>query len=151
MQQRGRILPQEIGKPVVRQYVEDEVGVDAAAAPHAHPAVVAGRVAARVFQRRPAVFEEQPVLRVGQLRLARGHPEELRVEVTGAVQGGRGGDVPLGLVAGDREPDHRLPPGQQVLPQPLGVVGAGDPAGQSDHRDPVEAVVRRGVHRCAPL
>ncbi|GCD97916.1 hypothetical protein EHYA_05616 [Embleya hyalina] len=118
-----------------------------------------GRRDARVFQRLPAQFEHQALLRVDQARLARGDAEEGGVEPVHRVQesassrsvrdwvGGSAGRAAR-VVRRSRVPAvaghlcDRVASAAQQVPELVGAVGAGEPAGQPDdgHR-----VFRRGV------
>ncbi len=106
-------------------------------------------VDARALHGLPGGLQQQPLLRVGAQRLARGDTEEGGVEVGDAVEetalGGvtgaegvgvlveEGGGVPAPVVG---EAAHRVPALCQQLPQRLGRVGAArKTAGHPDHGD----------------
>src|SRR5258708_1782206 len=66
----------------------EEVGVDAATGENADRAVERARVATGALERLPGTFEEDPVLRIRQLGLARIHSEEIGVELLDSIQNG---------------------------------------------------------------
>src|SRR5205814_22381 len=66
----------------------EKVGVDTATGEHADRAVERAGIATRALERLPGAFEEDPVLRIRELRLARIHSEEVGIEQLDAVQNG---------------------------------------------------------------
>ncbi len=136
-----------------------EVGVQACAAEHADRALVALGIPAGPFARLPRAFQEEPLLRVHELGLARRVAEEMRVEAVGVVEHGarlhvaRVGDHLRGdagsgqlLVA---EEAHRLDAGAQIAPETLDVARAREAAGHADDRDRLALVGRLAAARAA--
>ncbi len=144
--------PGRLHQLAVRQQVDDQIDVGAAAGIDADPQRRALRIAAGVLQRLPGALQEDAVLRVHQLRLARGEAEEGGVEPV-AVR-----DHPLGphearigeqarIDSGRGELLHggvgdRLDAVAQVAPQLAHRAGAGKARGEADDGD-----ARRGVGR----
>ena len=106
---------------------------------------VARRVVPRPFEGLPGAFEEQPLLRVENARLARREAEERRVEQLDPLEGG--GHLQVGGI-GERLGGHAggqqllggegadgLDPVAQVLPEPLEVGRAGEAPGHRDDGD----------------
>ena len=104
-----------------------------------------GRVVPRVLETRPAHFEEQPMLRIHQLRLARRDPEERRVEAFDVVQHRRGANV---MTVGEMVGRHAGRPQlvvveaadavaavDEVLPELVRRIGARESAGVADDGD----------------
>ena len=130
-----------------------EIGCVVHAGEHADRTVLrAGRMAG-AFQALPAQLQEQPLLRIHQLRLARADAEERGVEQLHTVDHAACGDV--GRVVAQagrnrrvelarRETGDRLAPFAQVLPEALDVRGAGETAAHADDRDRFGAGVRAG-------
>ena len=141
--------------PLVAQHVAVHVRVAAGAGVHAHRAVVAARVVAGVLQRGVAGLQEQPVLRVGDLGLAGGHPEQAGVELVVAVHE-RGTVDPARVVdllrlgaAGELllagQLGRRLHAVDQVAPELVDVGRAGEAGGEPDDGDGLDAVVGGNV------
>ncbi|EWC59359.1 hypothetical protein UO65_5305 [Actinokineospora spheciospongiae] len=137
--------------------VAQQVRVVAVHDPGEHPGAAAPqrvRVQARALQRLPRRLQEQALLRVGGQRLARAHPEELRVELARVVQEaagarvGRAGVVGVGVVEGVQVPASVVgEPGDGVDPvgdHPPQVLRGGHPARvaarHADDRDRLAAL-----------
>ncbi len=103
------------------------------------------RVIARVFERLPAFLHHQPLVRGHRLRLMGCNAEEQGIEaiavlkdpgpVAVALAGLPVGTVGTAIEIGLRQRLHAAAAGQQVVPQLVGVIGAGELPGQADHRD----------------
>src|SRR5438045_74508 len=104
--------------------VVDEVAALAHPGGHADGAVEALAVVARVLERLPGALEEEPLLRVEDLRLARGVAEEGGVEQVGPFDARAGHDRVRPVQEGGvdprlarpllaRDPGHRLPSGPE--------------------------------------
>ncbi len=127
----------------MRIQMVDRVGVQARAAEDADQALVATRIAARALQRLGGAFEENPVLRVDQLGLARGVAEERGVEPVGLLDDAARRHVVR--VAGDgraarreflgRESPDALGARAEVFPELLDRVRAGETAGERHQGD----------------
>ena len=86
--------------------------------------------------------QQQPLLRVGPLRLGRGHSEEFAIEPVGVGQRDRGGDVAVVLDVGVGQPGRaRLRgcegsevggAGEEIGAQPIQVVDPGQGDGRTD-------------------
>jgi len=70
-----------------------EVGAHLAAAEQTDGTRIGGRLVAGVLERFPATLQEQPMLRIGERRIARREAEELGVELVDVVEQRRGIDV----------------------------------------------------------
>ncbi|VWC36694.1 hypothetical protein BUB20358_06691 [Burkholderia ubonensis] len=138
--------------------VMDEIAVDPAAREHGGAraiAVVAARVA-RLFERGPRDFHEEPVLRVHQHRFARADAEEQRVELVRVADHLRGrhpvrmielrGVDALREQLFAREARQAVDAFRQVAPERVDRVRAGEASGHADDRD-----FRRVGGRCCAL
>ena len=111
----------------------------------AYPVAEGRRIVARVLQGRVRDLQEQPGLRVTQLRLTRGHPEQLGVEILGlGHHRGRldvrrvgqqlfGHTVPAQLLVAQRT--DGLPAVHEIRPVFVDVSRPGDLGGKSDDCD----------------
>ncbi len=139
--------------------IVEKVSVHAATGEHADRAFIGGRIAPGVFQRLPGAFQENPVLRIGQLRLSGVHAEEAGVELIHTVEHRPrldevGGSAHLlikpvvELVIGEKP--HRLDAATEIVPECGDAPGARKAPGHADDGDPP---VRRvlAAHPRAPL
>ncbi len=136
---RARVQPRR------GQQVAHEVHARPFAAVHAHLAFPARRIAACVLQAGPGAFQEQPLLRIELLGLARREAEELRVEAVEPVE--RHARLHIVRIAAQRlghaqglEFRVRIgPDGVQAiadaLPEGLDIRRAGKPPRHADDRD----------------
>jgi hypothetical protein len=135
----------------VRQQVAVEVLAHAHAAEDADEAAVCFRVVAGVFQRLPAVFEEEANLRLHPLGLARAEVEEGGVEQLHVVEDAARPDVvrraqhlfveaEVGQLALGEGRDG-LDAVAQVLPEPGDVARAGEAPRQADDGDVFERLL----------
>ena len=121
------------------------IGADAAAGIDADQAVETLGVVTGELEGLPGAFQEESVLRVHQLRVARRVAEEGGVELLDALEDGPGADVvwvaqQLGVGAGGDqlfvgEEGDGLASGAQVLPQLVDVPGPRKAAGHGDDGD----------------
>ncbi len=136
--------------PVHRQIVQ-QVGVHAGAGIDPDGSPVVARAISRRLQGLPGAFQEQTVLRVGDLRVPRRETEEARVEEIGVVQHSPGLDVAR-IVQRGRGNAGRLELGigevrdgldalTHILPERLEAAGARKTASHS-HDGDLEATER---------
>ncbi len=138
------------------EQVEQQVGVGAGAGEDADRPRVAARVVAGVLERVPGALEEEPVLRVQELRLARREAEERGVEAVGVGDHPLGADVarlrqrlgghPRRPQLGGGEMRDRLAAGEEALPEALEVGGAGEAAGHADDGDAARPLAAGRAH-----
>src|SRR5579864_2681511 len=124
----------------------EEVGIDTAAGEHADRAVESARVVTRALECLPGAFEEDPVLRIRQLRLARIHCEEFGIELLDALENGPRLDevgLPPHLIAETvlqlrlAEVSDGLHAVAQIPPELFDSTCSGETAGHPNDRNPV--------------
>ena len=140
----GLEQPDRLHEVPVRPEVLQQVGVEALPGEHADLAAGPLRVVARVFERLPRGLQEQALLRIEDLGLARGVAEEAGVEEVDPVEHRLGADVPRpgeqrGVDPGLhqlllREEGDQLGAGGELLPEVLQVARPREPPRQPDHR-----------------
>ena len=134
------------GEPLRRPGEDvDQVAVEPGAGENARPRLRRPDAPTRGLQGFPGALQEEAVLRIDQLGLAGGKPEERGVEQLAAHHHSPGRDVagvPPELLrnAGVHqvlraEPGHGIGPGDEVAPEALGVRGAGEAQGEADDGD----------------
>ena len=147
----------DVGMSQSRQQVFLEVGIRANADKYANAAFVGGRIAAGALQRLPGDFQQVPLLRIAEFRLARRHVEEVGVKQRNAVKLAVSGhktrmprDFPC--KAGGQQfflvvETDRFHTGGKVLPEFIRRGGPGKMSGHADNRNGFFSVRRSCGYR----